>query len=157
MRVLVCVLSVALLASCSESAAPPAEPPATVSTPSLAELALGPLAGAPIAGRLSGELGCSFSAGDDQLLLAMGFVASQERAEALVVRNGEVSELQATEEEGFDGLADGATFQGEGVSVEVAPGASIETGHEGVASNAALTLRADGQERVYEGVWGCGP
>jgi hypothetical protein len=157
MRVLVCTLAFALLAACSREA-PPAEPAETVPTPTLAELALDPITGdAPVSGRLSGELGCSFRAGEDQLLLAMGYVASQERAEALVVRGGEVVELQATEEAGFDGLLDGATFQGEGVSVEVKLGESIDTGHEGSASNATLTLRADGQERAYEGVWGCGP
>jgi hypothetical protein len=157
MRVLVCTLAVALLAACSREA-PPAEPQETVPTPTLAELALDPITGdAPIAGRLSGELGCSFRVGEDQLLLAMGFVASQERAEALVVRGGEVVELQATEEAGFDGLGDGATFQGEGVSVEVALGASRATGSEEVSNDATLTLRADGQERAYEGVWTCGP
>lgn len=158
MRVLICVFGVMALASCGQSSAPMAEPAApAVEPPSLAEFGLQPLAGAPIEGRLSGELGCSFSTGEDQLLAVMGFVASQERAEAVIVRNGEVAELQATEEEGFDGLDDGATFNGEGVSVEVKPGAAIETGHEGVASHATLTVRADGQERSYEGAWNCGP
>lgn len=159
MRFAICTLSAAVLAACGPQApAPaPAQSPVASEPSATSGLVLESLVGAPVEG-LSGELGCSFTADSgDQLLIAMGFVASQDRSEAAVKRDGAVLELQATEAGGFDGLDDGATFNVEGLSVEVTPGASRETGHEGSANDATLTVRADGQERVYDGVWSCGP
>lgn len=158
MRFFLCALCALALASCGRSDGSPSEPAAPAPEVSVsAPLALETLVDAPVQGRLSGELGCAFAVGDAQLLTAMGFVASQERAGALVKRDGEVLELQATETAGFDGLDDGATFNGDGISVEVTPAAVLDSGHEGVERSATLTARADGQERVYEGVWSCGP
>ncbi|MGE3929551.1 MAG: hypothetical protein AB7G05_05265 [Hyphomonadaceae bacterium] len=147
------------LAGCGQTANEPvaplaAPPPSVAQAPNLA---LEPLHVADTAGRLGGELGCSFRAGDDQVLIASGIVASETPSEALMKLGGVVVEMDATTTGGFDTLEDGEAFAAGGVSAVVATTSAVATGTEEVRHNATLTVSADGGERVYEGVWSCGP
>jgi hypothetical protein len=136
--------------ACSETGAPQdAAPPQPAPEDTVAgdgsPFDLEPLAFTETSG-LAGELGCSFAVGDDLLLIAMGFVASADRSEAMVKRAGATEELVATSPGGYDAMVEGATQR------------PNETGNEQVAYNATLTaMRADGAERTYSGVWTCGP
>lgn len=147
-----------LACACSPASAPSEAPETPVTDVRAgAELELQPLVGEDTRGRLSGELGCSFSVGDETMLLAMGFVDPAATAEALVKRSGVVVQMPATATGGYDGLVDGETFTADGLSVEVRPGAAIETGTEEVRQSATLTARDASGERSYEGAWTCGP
>jgi hypothetical protein len=110
------------------------------------------------AGRLGGELSCSFRAGEQLLLLASGIVASQERSEALIKRDDAVVEMTASEPGGYDAMVDGETFAADRLTIEVRTGAENPTGGEQVEYSATLSARdGAGGERVYEGTWSCGP
>ena len=119
-------------------------------------LALQPLGDGPLEG-LSGELGCSFRVGQDLLMRAQGNVDDTARSNAIVRRDGALALLEATEAGGYDGMVDHALFAGGGLSVEVTPGAEVQTGTEEVTHNATLRARAGEQEQSYAGVWTCGP
>jgi hypothetical protein len=148
--------------ACSETGAPQdAAPPQPAPEDTVAgdgsPFDLEPLAFTETSG-LAGELGCSFAVGDDLLLIAMGFVASADRSEAMVKRAGATEELVATSPGGYDAMVEGAAFGARGLVVEIATQRPNETGNEQVAYNATLTaMRADGAERTYSGVWTCGP
>lgn len=157
MRAIVFAAAAAMLSACGQTASEPVPaeaPPPPVVAP---ELVLEPLQVADMQGRLGGELGCSFRAGEDQLLVASGIVASQTASDALVKLGGAVVEMAATAPGGFDTLEDGETFAGGGVNAAVTTSAAIETGTEEVRHSATLTVTADEVQRVYEGAWTCGP
>ncbi len=149
-----------ILLACACSPAPTTEAPEAPVTDVRvgSELELQPLVGAETRGRLTGELGCSFAVGSDVFLLAMGNVDRAALSEALVKANGEVVQLPAAEPGGYDGMVEGETFAGGGLSAEVRTIARNETGTEEVAYNATLLARdGAGGERAYEGTWSCGP
>lgn len=149
------VVAALVLCACTPAPSPSGAP----ATPQVADaLDLQPLANVDMQG-LNGELGCSFNVGQDTLLLAMGFVAAQEPAEAAVKRRDVAVKLIATKAGGYDVIVEGATsFATDGLTVEVRTGTQIPTTHEQVEYNATLTARdGEGGERAYEGVWVCGP
>ncbi len=122
------------------------------------EIRLSALSPAEIAeGRLSGELGCSFSTDEaSPLLVAMGNVASKEPAFGLVKVGDYVEPVSAPG--GFDGLLKGAAFAGRGKTVRVDLTGPPVGGGESPPRPATLTYdRADGARRVFAGRWECGP
>lgn len=168
-------LATAMFAACSEPpsapatdvATAPAEPaPAAAASPSLetiggdgSAIELKPLTEQDLAGKLPQELGCSFTMGDvHALLIAKGNVNKAERSFAVINNGGVAEDLQSTTTGGYDGMVEGVTFGGKGMTVEIAKGAEQVTGNETVQHAATLTAkRADGAERAYPGVWTCGP
>ncbi|HRO03323.1 MAG TPA: hypothetical protein PLS69_06935 [Terricaulis sp.] len=145
-----CALVLAL-AACGPEAQTPAPGPGAPA------LALQALSGADIEGRLGGELGCSFTANGDVLLVAMGDVNPGAYSEALIRREGEVLLLPALSAGGYDAMVETAAFATGAMSAAVQTGARNQTGDEQVEHSATLTVRADGAERAYDGVWTCGP
>jgi len=109
---------------------------------------------------LEGELGCSFAAGEDVLLVAMGNVADEDgRAQGLAKIGDDLEPLVAQEAGGFDGLPDGAMFSGKGMTFTVTRSSDTPlAGGESPPYPAELLLqRADGAERTIVGLWTCGP
>lgn len=106
---------------------------------------------------LPGELACSFSGPDDQLLLlARGQVASGEPAIGVVKVSGYVERVAAPG--GYDAMLDGASFAGRGKTVEVEITGPAQGGGESPPRPGVLTYqRADGASRAFEGLWTCGP
>jgi hypothetical protein len=111
---------------------------------------------------LSGELACSFSTGDaSPLLHATGVVSSSEAAQGVVKVSGYVESIRASG--GFNGISNGATFTGQGKTIEIALTGMALTGPaigggESPPRPATLTYqRADGASRVFDGRWQCGP
>jgi len=106
---------------------------------------------------LAGELACSFSGGDDEvLLLARGNVASDDPAFGVVKVSGYVERVAAPG--GFDGMLNGTSFAGRGKTVEIAVTGDPVGGGESPPSPATLTYdRADGARRTFPGHWNCGP
>lgn len=110
---------------------------------------------------IEGELACSFSPdGSDGLyILARGFVADDSRAQGLVKIGDHVQRIVSSEDGGYDGMIDGASFGSQGITMEV-----TLTSDEGVGRFEApvmpaqlLLQRGDGTERVISGTWTCGP
>ncbi|MDP2212517.1 hypothetical protein [Phenylobacterium sp.] len=106
---------------------------------------------------LPGELTCSFSGADDQLLLlARGDVASGEPAVGVVKVSGYVERIAAPG--GYDAMLDGANFAGRGKTVLVEVTGPAQGGGESPPRPGALTYqRADGASRLFQGLWTCGP
>ena len=108
---------------------------------------------------LGGELGCGFFNADEDfpVLSAMGVVASNDPAQAVVKAGGSVVELTAPG--GYDAMADGAVFTGpDGAAYAVAVTGPAEGGGESPPRPATLTAEggpADGE--TLEGRWVCGP
>jgi hypothetical protein len=172
----VCIASafaLTLFAACSEP--PPAEqattdPVEAAPAPSLSRaqqttpgdgafVELKPLTEQDLAGKLPQELGCSFIFGEvHAILVAKGNVDKAARSYAVVSNDGVAEELQSTTTGGYDGMVEGVTFGGKSLTVEIAKLDRQATGTEQVAHTAQLTARrADGAERVYPGLWTCGP
>lgn len=107
---------------------------------------------------LGGELSCSFrDEAGRLLLLGSGIVQAAEPSKA-AIRIGETGQLlQSSEAGGYDAMVDGATFTNGAVSVTIAPGAEQPDGSEQVHYAATATLAAAAAQRVYTGVWTCGP
>lgn len=108
--------------------------------------------------RLDGELGCSFAAdaGSQPILIAKGDVASSDPARGIVKGGSTVETVSANG--GFDAMAKGTQFFGKGVQLRVALTGPAQGGGESPPRPATLTAdRADGAQRVYAGLWQCGP
>ncbi len=153
--------AVLALAACSPPAAQaPETPAATEPAPSAATaFMLTPLSEADLtANTLGGELGCSFTGADSDapLLIAMGIVSSAEPARGLIKVAGEATHVSAPG--GFDAIARGSVFTGDGLTLTVALTGPPETGGESPPRPATLTAeRADGARLVTAGSWQCGP
>jgi hypothetical protein len=144
----------------TETAAPPIKP---VDLPTrggdgspieLTALSEGDLTGA----KLKGELGCSFAAdaAAKPILIAKGDVASTEPARG-IVKVGDVIETISANG-GFDAIAKGTKFFGKGLQLRVALTGPAQGGGESPPRPATLTAdRADGAQRVFAGLWQCGP
>lgn len=106
---------------------------------------------------LPGELACSFSGPEDQLLMiARGQVASGEPAVGVVKVSGYVERVAAPG--GYDAMLDGGNFAGRGKTVRIEVTGPAQGGGESPPRPGALTYqRADGASRVFEGLWTCGP
>jgi len=155
MRLILCAAFASLAAACGQTTEvvetpPPAAPPAP--------FALQAIGQNDIQGQLTGELGCSFTVADEVLVVAMGNVDPNATSEALAKRAGATSELRATATGGYDGMVEGASFTGDGLTLAIETVQRSETGNEQVAYNARLTAtQNDGATRTYDGMWTCGP
>lgn len=160
MRLMFCGALALALAACGQGAPPPpAEPapPPQAQTSATGVAPLTALTEADFATPLNGELGCSFTSGEDVLMVAKGNVDRAARSEALVKANGIVTRLNATAVGGYDGMVEGASFAADALTIEVSAGARGETGNEQVTYNATLTARSGAEVRAYDGNWTCGP
>ncbi|MCR5869902.1 MULTISPECIES: hypothetical protein [unclassified Sphingomonas] len=157
------------LAACSPAPAPPANettaPPAPIEsvippgpTPSPAAIELDAVTEAA-AGALKGELRCAFlSDASILMLVGAGDVDAASRATAVVMRSGKPVLLTARETGGFDAMARGGSFAGEGLTASITRGAARETEHEGSSHTATLSVEAPGSApQAIDGVWECGP
>jgi hypothetical protein len=106
---------------------------------------------------LAGELGCSFTTADGEvLLIAMGNVASSDAAQGVVKVAGYVERVSAPG--GFDGMTKSPTFSGKGKTVHIELTGEPTEGGESPPRPATLTYdRADGAQRDWQGEWRCGP
>ena len=106
---------------------------------------------------LEGELGCSFSTDDDDvLLLAFGNVASEDPSDATAQTSAGPHRIAAPG--GFDAMLDGARFAGDGLEIDVAVIGEAVSGGESPAMPARLSAsRNGGSAATYEGFWTCGP
>jgi hypothetical protein len=106
---------------------------------------------------LTGELGCSFTTADGEvLLIAMGNVASSDAAQGVVKVAGYVERVSAPG--GFDGMTASPTFSGKGKTVHIEVTGEPTEGGESPPRPATLTYdRADGAQRDWRGEWRCGP
>ena len=106
---------------------------------------------------LPGELGCSFTTADGEvLLIAMGNVASSDAAQGVVKVAGYVERMSAPG--GFDGMTASPTFSGKGKTVHIEVTGEPTEGGESPSTPATLTYdRADGAQRDWQGEWRCGP
>ncbi len=108
--------------------------------------------------KLSGELGCSFvaDATGKPVLLAKGNVASTDPARGIVKVGSYVETVSASG--GYDAIAKGTKFFSKGLELRVALTGPAQGGGESPPRPATLTAdRADGAQRVYAGLWQCGP
>lgn len=108
--------------------------------------------------KLKGELACSFAdeEGAQPILLAQGDVASQEPSRGIVKVGDTVEPISANG--GFDAMAKGTKFFAEGLELRVALVGPAAGGGESPPRPATLTAdRADGAQRVFAGLWQCGP
>lgn len=105
---------------------------------------------------LAGELFCSFEAESGTLLLAAGYVASEQPAEAAFKLSSQLASLSA--QGGFDAITAGTTFIGTRGSAKIEVTGQTTEGGESPAHPATLTVLPDGgTEIVAEGLWRCGP
>ncbi|MEQ8258834.1 MAG: hypothetical protein RH947_00960 [Alcanivorax sp.] len=106
---------------------------------------------------LPGELGCSFTTEDGEvLLIAKGNVASSDAAQGVVKVAGYVERVSAPG--GFDGMTASPTFNGKGKTVHIEVTGEPSEGGESPPRPATLTYdRADGAQRDWQGEWRCGP
>lgn len=107
---------------------------------------------------LQGELACSFggAGATPPLLIAKGDVATKESAFGLVKVGDYVERI--AQPGGFNAIVKGGTFSGQGKTVIIALTGPAVGGGESPPRPATLTYqRADGAERVFTGLWTCGP
>lgn len=101
-------------------------------------------------------LGCSFDS-DVVLLVASAPAEASATAQAAIKHGGVLIPLRSDGAGGFDALRGGAHFEGGGFEVVVTPhGDERQSGIETVSRDADLTVRRDGAEGAYPGVWSCG-
>lgn len=108
--------------------------------------------------KLKGELACSFAADEaaQPILHAQGDVASTEPSRG-IVKVGDTIEA-ASANGGFDAMAKGTKFFAKGLELRVALVGPAPGGGESPPRPATLTAdRADGAQRVFAGLWRCGP
>ncbi len=108
--------------------------------------------------KLKGELACSFAAAAaaQPILHAQGDVASTEPSRG-IVKVGDTIEA-ASANGGFDAMAKGTKFFAKGLELRVALVGPAAGGGESPPRPATLTAdRADGAQRVFAGLWRCGP
>ncbi|BBC70921.1 conserved hypothetical protein [Altererythrobacter sp. B11] len=166
-RHLIAPFAALAIAACSPAADEP-EPEAEASaTPAAGGMAGSPIELTPLTPQdvadadLKGELGCSFTAENgDMLLLAMGNVADAKgHALGLAKRADAPQLLTSTEAGGYDPLPDGTSFTGSDMSYEVALTSTTAAGEgESPPFPAELRLnRQDGAMLTIPGRWTCGP
>ena len=108
--------------------------------------------------KLKGELACSFAADEaaQPILLAQGNVASSDPSRGIVKVSDTVEAVSANG--GFDAMAKGTKFFSKGLQLRVALVGPAQGGGESPPRPATLTAdRTDGAQRVFAGLWRCGP
>lgn len=154
----IALLAGMLAAGCAPAGEPPAPPSGATVGGDGSEIALETLTASDVEGAgLSGELVCSFLAGEDlPILYATGIVASDEPAQGIVKVSGYVERIGAPG--GFSGMLDDPVFTGQGKTIGIAVTGPAQGGGESPPRPATLTYeRADGASRGIEGLWQCGP
>ncbi|CAM3531796.1 hypothetical protein PANO111632_20920 [Paracoccus nototheniae] len=105
---------------------------------------------------LDGELFCSFETESGTLLLAAGYVASNQPAQAVIKASGRMLSLSAPG--GFDAIIAGTALTGVGGSAMIEVTGPAAEGGESPARPATLTVLPDeGIETAADGFWRCGP
>ncbi|MBO9696587.1 MAG: hypothetical protein J7499_10355 [Sphingopyxis sp.] len=110
--------------------------------------------------RLNGELACSFAVDEvaQPILLAQGDAASADPSRGIVKAGGGGAIEAISANGGFDAMAKGTKFFGKGLQLRVALVGPAQGGGESPPRPATLTAdRADGAQRVFAGLWRCGP
>ena len=168
----VCAVAFGLSACLPEAEEPaPADaeqPDAQTPAPQAAALVLEPFDNTAFRGaEIAGELGCAFtlerSAGALPIMRAAGFVGDSASGEALVVTGGQPVRLSVDGEGGYDAIADGTRFSGEGWQVAVERTATEpltedpQIAMESPVYPAMLTVMHDSDSRDIPGFWECGP
>lgn len=168
----IAILATALALTACESEPEPAveetpAPASTATSTSQPTVTLEPLGEADLAAvALSGELACSFRREGvaAPIWLGRGDVGDAAGAEAVVKLGGAVRKLTMAGEGGYDAMADGARFEGEGVALAIA-----RSGDEPIAEEpqvamespihpAVITVSVSGGEaRAVQGLLECGP
>ncbi|SEH17709.1 hypothetical protein SAMN05428974_2301 [Sphingopyxis sp. YR583] len=108
--------------------------------------------------KLKGELACSFAAeaAAPPILLAQGDVGSADPSRGIVKVGDTIEAVSANG--GFDAMVKGTKFFAKGLQLRVALVGPAEGGGESPPRPATLTAdRADGAQRVFAGLWRCGP
>jgi hypothetical protein len=108
--------------------------------------------------KLKGELACSFAADEaaQPILIANGDVASSDPSRGIVKVGDTIEAVSANG--GFDAMAKGTKFFSKGLQLRVALVGPAPGGGESPPRPATLTAdRADGAQRVFAGLWRCGP
>jgi len=162
------ILGVALaLTACGGMDEPARDPVAETSSVPATSAMLGELDETDLAGAgLEGELACAFrrNDGDAPIFLGRGDVLDEAGAQGAVKYGGAVHRLAMDGRGGYDAMADGAQFGGEGLILTIAP-----TGDEPLAEKpqvamespihpATLTFTAPGEaKQTIEGLFECGP
>ncbi|TGN67981.1 hypothetical protein E4L95_03005 [Paracoccus liaowanqingii] len=105
---------------------------------------------------LAGELFCSFEGEIGTVLLAAGYVASDQPAEAAIKLSNQMTTLSA--EGGFNTIVKGTLFTGPGGSAKIELTGDSTEGGESPAHPATLTVQsAIGADLRADGLWRCGP
>ncbi len=150
----------------SSAPAPGGEPADNASAPAIvqtkggdgSEIALTSLQGEDARG-LTGELACSFRLADvrEPMLIGRAGVGDDARGAAVIRNGGYVEQLVAREPGGFGAMERGLTFGGRGMTVTIDRGNRVSGGEAPSYDATLLAQRADGAERLYSGLWTCGP
>ncbi|WP_374407608.1 hypothetical protein [Pelagerythrobacter sp.] len=169
----IAILGAALaLAACNEGAEPANDPagdaatpaaPATIEPAGLEVLGESDISGAA----LKGELACGFrreGEGEGLLFLGRGNVDRTEGATGAVKYAGQVVSVAIDGTGGYDAMADGARFTGEGLSLSIAPqdgeplAEDPQIAMESPLHPATLTFTPEGgPEQAIQGLYECGP
>lgn len=172
----IAVLGAALvLAACGDTSEPAREPaaaeppstptverPAMIEEPGLEGLGETDLAGIG----LEGELACTFrrSEGQSPIFFGRGDVLDDASAEGAVKYDGTVRTLAMAGTGGYDAMADGARFEGEGLTLTIATAGDEpiqeepQIAMESPIYPATLTFTAaDQTEQAVQGLFECGP
>lgn len=143
-------------------AAPTVEQPAILQEPGLEELGEADLAEVD----LDGELACTFrrDEGRGPIFFGRGDVLDDASAEGAVKYDGTVRTLAMAGTGGYDAMADGARFEGEGLALTIATAGDEpiqeepQIAMESPIYPATLTFTAPGQaEQAVQGLFECGP
>ncbi len=108
--------------------------------------------------KLKGELACSFAADEaaQPILVAKGNAASADPSRGIVKVGDTIEAISANG--GFDAMAKGTKFFARGLQLRVALVGPATGGGESPPRPATLTAdRVDGAQRVFAGLWRCGP
>lgn len=161
----IAILGAALtLAACGGADEPPREPAASKSptAPALEEMSEADL----VRTDLEGELACAFRAGEKAapLFLGRGNVLDDAGARGAVKYEGTVRTLAMDGTGGYDAMADGARFEGEGLALTIATSSDEPLAEEPQVAMespiypATLTFSPAGQPaQTIEGLFECGP
>lgn len=125
------------------------------------EINLTPLGYAQIEpANLQGELGCSFSRETDTnpILVARADVVPEGLVTGVVAVNAYPERIAQANAGGFDDLADGIELSSRAMTLQLDVLGEDRSDSEQSVRPATLTvMRMDGAERIYEGMWTCGP
>ena len=109
---------------------------------------------------LQGELGCSFARNGEThaILVAKADVVPNGDILGVIAMSGQPERIANVNAGGFSDMDSGVSLSSDNLTVEVEATGKDESELENSIRAATLTAtRADGEKRVYEGKWTCGP